>query len=156
MGAPFNRQSDAYLKALPSLAGSRNGIIFLFHRLDWKRGLSHGMRSLAVAFLIFAVALGRSFGVEPGDPIDTNIARVPVESSALASVGYSRHLQVLEVEFRNGSVYRYVDVPETVFHELMDAPSKAGYYNSNIRGRYRAFHVKPALAGQDDYSSPSK
>ncbi len=103
------------------------------------------MRSLSVALLIFGVALARSMAVEPGDPIDTNIARVPVESSALTSVGYSRHLQVLEVEFRNGSIYRYIDVPENVFHELMDAVSKTSYYDNNIRGHYRAYHVKPAL-----------
>ncbi len=100
------------------------------------------MRSLPIALFIFAVALARSLAVEPGDPVDTNIARVPVESTALASVGYSRHLQVLEVEFRNGSIYRYTDVPENVFHELVVAASKTSYYDTNIKGHYRAYHVK--------------
>ena len=112
------------------------------------------MRSLAVALLIFTAVLARSPAVEPGEPIDTNIARVPVESTALSSVGYSRYLQVLEVEFRSGGIYRYVDVPENVFHELMDAPSKTRYYNENVRGRYRSFHVKrPADAVNDTSSS---
>jgi KTSC domain len=103
-----------------------------------------GMRlgALLLLFLTFAATCG--VAAEPGETIISNVARLPVESSALASVGYSRYLQVLEVEFRNGAVYRYIDVPENIFHELIDAPSKTGYYDANVRGKYRSYHVQPA------------
>ena len=37
--------------------------------------------------------------------------RVAVDSSSIASVGYDSKAYVLEIEFRNGGVYRYLDVP---------------------------------------------
>ena len=95
-----------------------------------------------MAFLFFAFAAARAFPAEPGDDIVSNIARLPVESSALSSVGYSKARHILEVEFRKeGLIYRYLDVPENVFRELLEAPSKAGYYNENIRGHYQSIHV---------------
>ena len=35
------------------------------------------------------------------------------------SVGYDEQSQILEIEFTGGEVYRYLDVPASVFHELM-------------------------------------
>ena len=58
--------------------------------------------------------------------------REPVESSALASVGYDR--DVLEVEFVNGSVYQYVGVPVWVYEALMMAQSY-GRFNRGAHGR---------------------
>jgi hypothetical protein len=100
------------------------------------------MRCCAVALLLFLLPARSAFSAEPGDDVVSNIARLPVESTALASVGYSKAKHILEVEFRKqGLVYRYLDVPENVFRELLEAPSKAGYYNDNIRGHYQSIHV---------------
>lgn len=75
--------------------------------------------------------------------IVSRIKRVPVESSALATVGYSKKLRALEIEFRNGSVYRYLEVPSDVYEALLNARSKARFYDENIRHKYRSQHVKP-------------
>ena len=40
--------------------------------------------------------------------------RQPVESSSLASVGYEERTRTLEVEFHNGGVYQYLEVPASV------------------------------------------
>ena len=61
--------------------------------------------------------------------------RVPVESTCLATVGYEDG--TLEVEFTNGSVYRYFDVPERVHEELMAADSHGTFFNQRIRDTYR-------------------
>lgn len=63
--------------------------------------------------------------------------RIVVTSNNVASVGYDIGSMTLEVEFRNGSVYQYFDVPEPVFRELMSAASVGGYLNANIRNSYR-------------------
>jgi KTSC domain len=73
----------------------------------------------------------------------SHIPRQSVRSSALASVGYSKRLHILEIEFRKGAVYRYLDVPYSVYRNLMSAGSKARYYDRNIRGHYRSLHVHP-------------
>lgn len=64
------------------------------------------------------------------------MGRHGVDSSSLASVGYSPAEEVLEVEFRNGSVYQYVRVPPAVFQALMTAESKGSYLNSAVREHY--------------------
>jgi len=63
--------------------------------------------------------------------------RVPVSSSNVASVGYDPNSMILEVEFKNGSIYQYFDVPETEHASLMSAPSVGGYLAQNIKGNYR-------------------
>lgn len=63
--------------------------------------------------------------------------RTPVESSSLASAGYDARTSILEVEFHNGTVYRYFEVPKRVFNALMNAPSKGSFFNFRIKGVYR-------------------
>ena len=62
--------------------------------------------------------------------------RIPIDSSAIASVGYDRDREELEVEFRSGNVYRYASVPEKVYEELLQASSKGRYFGEHIRGQY--------------------
>ena len=74
--------------------------------------------------------------------IISRIKRVPIESRAIAAIGYSKRLRALEIEFRNGAIYRYLDVPRSLHRELMNAPSKARFYHQNVRGKYRVLHVR--------------
>ncbi len=105
------------------------------------------LRALLCLSLFFTAT--RNFAAEYGDDVVSNIARLPVDSSALASVGYSKAQHILEVEFHTGAIYRYVDVPQNIFRELLEAPSKTRYYNANIRGHYQSLHVvKPAPSAQ--------
>jgi hypothetical protein len=84
---------------------------------------------------------------EPSPPtsshIVSHILREPVQSSAIAKVGYSKRRHVLEIEFVNGAVYRYFDIPVSVHRDLMSAESKARFYDSNIRKHYRSVLVRP-------------
>jgi hypothetical protein len=66
------------------------------------------------------------------------IARTPIESSSIASVGYSDVNATLEVEFRRdrGTVYRYFAVPRSVFRALLLSASKGAYFARFIRDRY--------------------
>ena len=75
--------------------------------------------------------------------IDSHIPRQPVQSSAIAKVGYSKRRHILEIEFVNGAVYRYFDIPLSVHRDLMSAESKARFYDSNIRKHYRSVLVRP-------------
>jgi hypothetical protein len=99
--------------------------------------------ALFASLLLFAATVA---GDPPKAPDSTGIVshikREPVQSTALASVGYSRRLRALEIEFRNGAIYRYLHVAPVIFHDLMIAPSKARFYDEKIRRRYRSLHVK--------------
>ncbi len=63
--------------------------------------------------------------------------RTHVESSNIESIGYDSRSNTLEVEFLNGTIYQYFDVPEKVFEGLMSADSHGKYLNANIKGIYR-------------------
>lgn len=69
--------------------------------------------------------------------------REPVESEALASVGYDRDTLELEIEFTSGAVYRYSDVPESLHAGLMTAASHGEFFAYHIRDAgfdYRQLH----------------
>ena len=74
--------------------------------------------------------------------IVSRIPRQPVVSTALASVGYSKRLHVLEIEFVNHAVYRYSNVPPSVYRDLLSADSKARFYDTNIKGNYPSVLVR--------------
>jgi hypothetical protein len=63
--------------------------------------------------------------------------RQPVSSSNIASIGYDAGSQTLEIEFLNGGVYQYFDVPQHVYEELMNASSHGQYLARVIKGAYR-------------------
>jgi KTSC domain len=67
--------------------------------------------------------------------------RHSVSSSHVAAVGWEPSeddpkVGVLEVEFNDGSVYQYNEVPEGKFHGLRQAGSVGSYLLSNIKGAY--------------------
>jgi hypothetical protein len=74
--------------------------------------------------------------------ITSRIPRQSVQSSAIAKVGYSKRRHILEIEFVNGAIYRYFDIPLSVHRDLMSAESKARFYDSNIRKHYRSVLVR--------------
>jgi KTSC domain len=67
--------------------------------------------------------------------------REAVESSTLKSVGYEGKSQTLEIEFRSGMVYQYLDVPGAVYEGLRRAESKGRYFNDEIRDDYTFVRV---------------
>ena len=98
---------------------------------------------VAVLFLFATVVSAAPIKTSDGDGIISHIRRFPVESKAIAAVGYSKRLGALEIEFRNGAIYRYRAVSPSVYEALMHAASKARFYDENIRRRYRSVHVRP-------------
>lgn len=62
--------------------------------------------------------------------------RYDVASSNIRSVGYDKASDTLEVEFLNGSIYQYFNVPETEFDRLMQQSSKGRYLNTYIKNHY--------------------
>ena len=62
--------------------------------------------------------------------------RTPVASSNLCAVGYDFTSRTLEIEFNDGSVYRYSGVPENVYRALMSAGSHGRYFAAFIKDCY--------------------
>jgi hypothetical protein len=56
--------------------------------------------------------------------------RVRLDSSAIDAVTYDETNRTLDVEFREGHSYRYIHVPEFVYHALLNAESAGAFWNS--------------------------
>jgi hypothetical protein len=71
------------------------------------------------------------------------VKRERLESTSLASVGYDPAAHVLEVEFRNGGVYQYLEVPDEEYEEFRSADSKGRYLNTEIKPNHRSRKLSP-------------
>lgn len=93
----------------------------------------------------FEVSVGRALpvdtrGIGKGLTFGSSFAdtffmadRHPVESSSIAAVGYSQTQRQLEIEFKNGSIYAYFDVPHEMYKDLIAANSVGGHFNAHVR-----------------------
>jgi hypothetical protein len=59
--------------------------------------------------------------------------RTPVDSSSVASIGYDAATMTLELEYRNGNVYRYFEVPAGTYRALLTASSIGAFVNTRIK-----------------------
>lgn len=63
--------------------------------------------------------------------------REPVNgSSIIKSVGYDEDEKVLEIEFHNGAVYEYKNVPYYEWASLISSVSVGTYFHNNIKNNY--------------------
>ncbi len=60
-----------------------------------------------------------------------------VDSSNVKAVGYDEGSSTLLVEFKNGAIYQYFDVPQSMYEGLRDADSVGRYLADHIKGNYR-------------------
>lgn len=93
-------------------------------RCEWKQVLRGGTFIPSSLMTQIQAAVGESGEIE----------MISVDSSNIAAIGYSALEQVLQVDFLNGSRYRYLGVPQQIFAEFQEAPSKGQYLNSEIKG----------------------
>ncbi|MEV8378372.1 KTSC domain-containing protein [Kribbella sp. NPDC056861] len=59
--------------------------------------------------------------------------RRAVTSASVRSVGYDMASETLEIEYVNGSVYQYYEVPQPTYAGLLAAPSIGNYVNTQIK-----------------------
>ncbi len=70
------------------------------------------------------------------------MARTPVNSSNLSSVGYDGTSGTLEIEFHSGGVYQYFSVPYAIYAGLMAASSLGRYFYAYIKYHYRYIRIR--------------
>lgn len=67
--------------------------------------------------------------------------RQKVASSNIESVGYDKEKKILCVEFKGGSVYEYLNVPNGQYNMFMQAQSKGHYLKSSIIPTYESMKI---------------
>lgn len=70
----------------------------------------------------------------PSDGGQPLLDGVAVQSRLLASMAYDHDQTILQLEFRDGTVYQYFLVPRQTYQNLLQADSKGAFFNRHIRG----------------------
>ncbi len=70
----------------------------------------------------------------------TTINFTSVDSSFID--GVAAHEGGLVVKMKNGSQYRYKDVPPEIVQEFAEAESAGQYYGTNIRGKFEGSPIE--------------
>lgn len=60
-----------------------------------------------------------------------------IESSTIKRISYIKEEHRLIVQFKQGTYYEYVGVPEYVYIRLIQAKSAGKYFNENIKTKYQ-------------------
>jgi hypothetical protein len=67
--------------------------------------------------------------------------RESVDSTAVRSIGFDADINVLELEFASGAVYKYFGVPRKLYEAMRGADSLGAFVNREIVPRFRAERV---------------
>jgi hypothetical protein len=105
---------------------------------------------LCTSRLLIANSIENNTASRARTAVTSRIPRESVVSKGIASIGYSKRLHILEIEFVNGAVYRYLQVAPSVHRDLMSADSKARYYDANIKGNYPSVRVRRRVKQETD------
>ena len=114
---------------------------------DWERSpalelLTHELTLTRAQWRVLAQAMAQQGLAEalpeelrPTIPEDSGeIAMIEVESSNIAAIGW--RAEVCQVDFLSGSRYQYLEVPEWVFQEFLEADSKGRFLNQVFKAEY--------------------
>ncbi len=69
------------------------------------------------------------------------LERQPVKSRILRSVGYDDSTKILEIEFQNGLVYQFLDVPPKVYADLIHSGEIGKYFSEKVRPKFQTKQV---------------
>lgn len=70
-----------------------------------------------------------------------DIKMFAVLSSNIRAIGYDEGEQVLQVLFKNGTLYRYGQVPKDVYEAFLKSPSKGAFFSKVIRNTFEFLKI---------------
>jgi hypothetical protein len=76
------------------------------------------------------------------EKIDGLLIEVSITSSNLKSATYNTEEKTLIVEFNNGAIYQYNEVPWEIFTKFRMAESQGKFFNTSISKTYKYQKVK--------------
>ena len=66
-----------------------------------------------------------------------------VKSSMIRQAAYNPKHNVLFLEFNNGVIFKYDDVPFCIFEEFSMSESQGKYFHSDIKGNFDGSKMEP-------------
>jgi ATP-dependent DNA helicase RecG len=90
----------------------------------------------------FTTDLGKQLLKIITSPHRSGIEGTSLASSNIASVEYDGERMIMEIEFHDGAVYQFFDVPEKVYLGLVNAPSHGAYYLLEVKELFKNKKIK--------------
>ena len=59
--------------------------------------------------------------------------RQPHISGEIVSIGYDHPSETLDIEYADGSIYRYLMVPQFTYRAMMSAPSASDFAEAHLK-----------------------
>lgn len=100
-----------------------------------------GLRDLSDAIdpnIVIPLNEPRQLPAASTNPLGPDVEMRSVRSTMASAVGYNETEQVLQIEFKNGSVYQYDDVEPETWTELWESDSIGITFNEAIKGHYES------------------
>ena len=60
-----------------------------------------------------------------------------VLSTEIEWIGYEQKTNMLQVEFIEGGIYQYQNVPKNIYDNFLSADSHCRYFETSVKGRYQ-------------------
>ena len=76
------------------------------------------------------------------EKINGKLIEVSITSSSMSKAKYDTLKESLRVQFNNGKIYEYMDVPSSIFTKFRLAKSQGKFFNENISKSYEFKKVK--------------
>lgn len=76
------------------------------------------------------------------EKIEGKMIEVEIKSTNLKNAKYDTELKSLVVEFNNGAIYEYENVPWEIFTKFRMAESQGSFFSKNISRTYKYKKIK--------------
>lgn len=63
--------------------------------------------------------------------------KIELSSGLVKAYSYHKNNKLLDITTKDGTVYRYFEVPENTFKEFTEADNPGGYYKTAIRKKFK-------------------
>jgi len=75
---------------------------------------------------------------------------IPVKSKGIRSIAYDPVARTLDIEFSSSKIYRYFDVPPSLYEWLTRVESKGRFVNRLVKDKYRYERIDGPSAADTD------
>ena len=76
------------------------------------------------------------------ESIEGKVINVSISSTNLKSASYNTETSVLTVNFNNGGIYEYQNIPCELFTKFRMSDSQGKFLNQKIKGTYQHTKIK--------------
>lgn len=80
------------------------------------------------------------------------VIRKTIQDKQIHSISYNTNSEQLTLEFNNRKIYIYLDVPISIFLDMIESQNKGSYLNRHVKGSYGFSCVENLPSDDEEFS----